>query len=97
MHSPGEHPWSERIRHFLRIDKLPPVGRKVTVTVAGGFVLLAGLVMLVTPGPAIVLIPLGLLILGIEFPWAQSAVNKLSGLIRRVRERSKTRKQPGHT
>jgi len=38
-----------------------------------------GVVMLVTPGPAVVFIPLGLAILAIEFAWARR-------LLKRVRE-----------
>ena len=44
--------------------------RRVGVLIVGGIVLLAGVAMIVLPGPAIVVIPLGLGILGLEFPWA---------------------------
>ena len=49
---------------------------KVLVTVVGGLVLLVGVVMLVTPGPAFVLIPLGLAILATEFDWAHRWLEK---------------------
>lgn len=40
--------------------------------VLGGFtVLLAGLAMVVLPGPAVVVIPLGLAMLSFEFAWAE--------------------------
>ena len=39
--------------------------------VAGILILLAGIVMLVTPGPAFVLIPIGLAMLSLEFAWAE--------------------------
>ena len=39
--------------------------------VAGVLILLAGIVMLVTPGPAFVLIPIGLAMLSLEFAWAE--------------------------
>jgi len=45
--------------------------RRVAVAVVGITVLLIGVVMLVTPGPALVVIPLGLAILSIEFAWAR--------------------------
>jgi tellurite resistance protein TerC len=45
--------------------------RRIAVTLVGGTVLLAGLAMTVLPGPAIVVIPAGLAILGIEFAWAR--------------------------
>jgi uncharacterized protein (TIGR02611 family) len=44
--------------------------------VAGAVVLVAGLIMLVTPGPAFVLIPIGLAMLSMEFAWAAHALDK---------------------
>ncbi len=45
--------------------------RRVVIGTVGATVLLIGLVMIVTPGPAIVIIPVGLAILSIEFTWAR--------------------------
>ena len=56
------------------------VARRIAVAVVGVTVLLLGVVMLVTPGPALVVIPLGLAILSIEFAWARH-------WLRHVRER----------
>ena len=39
--------------------------------VAGFTVLLAGLAMLVLPGPALAVIPIGLFLLALEFQWAE--------------------------
>lgn len=47
------------------------LARRIVIAVAGTTVLLLGVVMIVTPGPAIVVIPLGLGILGLEFAWAR--------------------------
>jgi uncharacterized protein (TIGR02611 family) len=45
--------------------------------IIGGFtLLLAGIAMLVTPGPAFVVIPIGLAILSLEFTWAEAALEK---------------------
>lgn len=55
------------------------VARRIAVGVVGATVLLIGLVMLVTPGPAIVVIPVGLAILSLEFAWARH-------WLRRIRE-----------
>jgi uncharacterized protein (TIGR02611 family) len=44
--------------------------------VTGSVVLAAGLVMLVTPGPAFVLIPIGLAMLSMEFVWAERLLDK---------------------
>jgi uncharacterized protein (TIGR02611 family) len=45
--------------------------RKLVIAIAGASVLAAGILMLVLPGPAFVVIPAGLAILGIEFAWAR--------------------------
>lgn len=45
--------------------------RRIAVALVGGTVLLAGIAMTVLPGPAIIVIPAGLAILGIEFAWAR--------------------------
>jgi uncharacterized protein (TIGR02611 family) len=44
--------------------------------IVGGLVLIGGLVMLVTPGPAFVLIPIGLAMLSLEFVWAERLLEK---------------------
>jgi tellurite resistance protein TerC len=50
--------------------------RRIVRTIVGGIVLLAGLLMLVLPGPAVLVIPLGLAILAIDFPWAKAVMQK---------------------
>jgi uncharacterized protein (TIGR02611 family) len=49
---------------------------RVMVATAGFFVLLAGLAMLFLPGPAILVIPVGLAILSLEFVWAERLLEK---------------------
>jgi uncharacterized protein (TIGR02611 family) len=44
--------------------------------VVGLTVLVAGLAMLVTPGPAFVVIPIGLAILSLEFTWAEQLLER---------------------
>jgi uncharacterized protein (TIGR02611 family) len=44
--------------------------------IVGMLVLLGGLIMLVTPGPAFVLIPIGLAMLSLEFVWAERLLEK---------------------
>lgn len=55
--------------------------RRIVVAVLGATVLLIGLVMIVTPGPAIVVIPVGLMILSIEFAWARLWLRRLRASI----------------
>ena len=51
--------------------------RRIVIGVVGATVLLIGVVMLVTPGPALVVIPVGLAILSIEFTWARHWLRRL--------------------
>jgi uncharacterized membrane protein HdeD (DUF308 family) len=44
--------------------------------IAGVIVVLAGIAMVVFPGPAVVVIPLGLAMLSFEFAWAQRLLDK---------------------
>lgn len=50
---------------------------RIAFVVAGFVVLLAGLAMLVLPGPALVVIPVGLAILSLEFAWAAKALDEV--------------------
>jgi tellurite resistance protein TerC len=45
--------------------------RRIAVALVGGTVLAIGVALIVLPGPAFVVIPLGLAILGAEFAWAR--------------------------
>jgi tellurite resistance protein TerC len=45
--------------------------RKLVIAIAGASVLATGVLMLVLPGPAFIVIPAGLAILGVEFAWAR--------------------------
>lgn len=45
--------------------------RRGIVFVLGASIVLVGIVMLVTPGPAIIVIPAGLAVLATEFLWAR--------------------------
>jgi uncharacterized protein (TIGR02611 family) len=49
---------------------------RIGFAAVGVVVLLAGLVMLVTPGPAFVLIPIGLAMLSLEFLWAERLLER---------------------
>ncbi len=50
---------------------LPSWVRRLMVLVIGSIVLIAGLLMLVLPGPGILVIIVGLAILATEFVWAE--------------------------
>ena len=53
------------------------VARKVVVAVIGTTVLAFGVALIVLPGPAVVVIPLGLALLGTEFLWARRLLQRL--------------------
>jgi uncharacterized protein (TIGR02611 family) len=51
-------------------------GKRIAVAIVGGAVLLAGVAMMVLPGPGIVVILMGLGILATEFAWARTALDR---------------------
>jgi tellurite resistance protein TerC len=51
--------------------------RKVGILVVGTSVLLVGIAMIILPGPAFIVIPVGLAILATEFVWAKKILQKL--------------------
>ncbi|MFO1377102.1 MAG: PGPGW domain-containing protein [Steroidobacteraceae bacterium] len=66
-----------RLRLWLRSNITDRRVRRVMVAVIGGTVLLIGIAMVVLPGPALVVIPVGLGILGLEFAWARIWLRKV--------------------
>jgi tellurite resistance protein TerC len=65
----------------LQLPRARPVtyvwARRIAISIVGGTVLLIGVAMLVLPGPGLVVIPLGLAILGIEYAWARVWLRKV--------------------
>jgi uncharacterized protein (TIGR02611 family) len=57
------------VSHFLQITY--KWARRCAIALVGGTVVLIGILMIVFPGPAIVVIPAGLAILSLEFAWAK--------------------------
>ncbi len=68
--------------------------RRLIVLVVGLTVLAIGVALIVLPGPAFVVIPIGLAILGTEFVWARRLLQRLkekgSELVTRVRDGERT-------
>lgn len=90
---------------LIRLGKLGyRVARRIVIGVIGGTVVLAGVIMMVTPGPAFVVIPLGLTILALEFAWARHWLKRLkanlnpeqlNGFLKKVRQiGARTPRQP---
>jgi tellurite resistance protein TerC len=63
--------------------------KKCVVAIMGGTVLLIGIIMIVTPGPAVIVIPAGLAILATEFAWARHYKEKLEEKWADLRRRKK--------
>ena len=59
------------------VDKTYKVARRIAVAVVGFTVLAVGVALIVLPGPAIVVIPIGLAILSVEFAWARMWLKKI--------------------
>lgn len=51
--------------------------RKVVIAVVGSTILAVGVVLIVLPGPAVIVIPAGLAILATEFAWARRLLRRL--------------------
>jgi uncharacterized protein (TIGR02611 family) len=72
---------------------------RVAFALAGFTVLLAGLAMLVLPGPALAVIPVGLAMLALEFAWAERllevAVDKAEAAGKAAKETSRKQRIAG--
>ena len=66
--------------------------RRIVVGIVGATVLLIGIIMIVTPGPAFIVIPIGLAILGLEFAWARRWLQKVRERISAEASRRRSRK-----
>lgn len=55
--------------------------RKVFIGIIGGTVLLIGVALIVLPGPAFIVIPIGLAILATEFAWAGTALARAKRMV----------------
>lgn len=71
------------------------LARRIVIAVVGTTVFLLGVIMLVTPGPGLVVIPLGLAILSVEFAFARSWLKRvrqqISGHLAKTRSDSAER------
>ena len=59
------------------IAKTYKMARRITVLVVGFSVLAIGIALIILPGPAFVVIPIGLAILSVEFAWARLWLRKI--------------------
>ena len=74
----GELPTYPILENFGRVYQFTYTGfRRVIITLIGVSVLIVGIIFIVTPGPAIIVIPAGLAILASEFVWARLLLKKV--------------------
>jgi len=62
-------------------------GRRFVRLVVGFTVLIVGIILLLTPGPAFVVIPVGLAILATELVWARRLLNQLKNQAKKLAPR----------
>jgi len=66
--------------------------KRIIISIVGFTVLAIGIAMIVLPGPAVVVIPVGLGILGLEFAWARRWLQKLkergNSIVNAIRSKS---------
>jgi uncharacterized protein (TIGR02611 family) len=71
---------AQRMRELLAERREAHVRRsrfyRAGFAIVGATVTLAGVAMLVTPGPAFVVIPIGLAMLALEFAWAERLLDR---------------------
>jgi len=79
--------WVSRVKAAVGLNILPAPLRKLIVAVIGVTILLLGVAMIALPGPAVIVIPLGLGILATEFAWARRAVRRARVMIAKARGR----------
>lgn len=86
----------DRLRQSRDRHRARPLVVRVLMIIVGFTLVLAGLAMLVLPGPAFVVIPVGLALLSLEFAWAErlleQAIEQGEVAKRKANEATKTQR-----
>jgi len=69
------------------------MARKIILGTLGITAILVGIVLLVLPGPGLLLIGLGLVLLSLEFEWARRIVDSFRNWVRQRRTRTTNREE----
>jgi tellurite resistance protein TerC len=78
-----------KIRAILKragLGRGSPV-RKVLIAIIGTTIIIIGIVLIVLPGPAFIVIPIGLAVLASEFVWARRLLERGRAHVSKLRER----------
>lgn len=81
---------------YAEYFKVPSLrtAKRIVVGVVGGTVTLFGIALIVLPGPAFIVIPIGLSILATEFLWAKRWLDKIKQMTTRLRSKKTPRPDP---
>lgn len=66
----------EKLKRAAKMEDAPKPVRRLVVGVVGTTVMMIGVALIVLPGPAFIVIPVGLAILATEFAWAKRYMDK---------------------
>lgn len=61
--------------------------KRLLIGIIGSTILLIGVAMIVLPGPAFIVIPVGLSILATEFLWAKKMIEKFKDKIEQLKKK----------
>jgi tellurite resistance protein TerC len=78
---------TRRILTRAGLDLVPPAVRKIVIAVIGTTILLIGIALIVLPGPAFIVIPIGLSILASEFIWARRVIKRGRIFVKKVKRK----------
>ena len=70
-----------------------PRVKKTIILIIGGTIVLFGVLLLVLPGPGLLVIIAGLAVLATEFAFAEKALSKIKNSVKKVGEKVKKQKQ----
>lgn len=84
--SPRAQAVVDRFEAWSDAGPLRRLGVRALVTVGGPLVVLAGVAMLVLPGPGLVVIALGLALLALEYEWARTGLAWLGRGLSRAKQ-----------
>lgn len=84
----GRFPALTRLRERIRSNAVLNTTWRVGIFVVGWLIVIAGLVMLVVPGPGIAAVVVGFAILATEFVWARHLLRRARRAAVRARERA---------
>jgi uncharacterized protein (TIGR02611 family) len=83
--SPDREAMKERARAVY--DSVPRPLRRVSVLLLGMALVVAGVALLVLPGPGLLVLGLAVAVLALEFDWAKRVAERATSLFRRLRSR----------